>query len=134
MQVKLPYFGTTPKVKLIVERGTKDGGDKMREVGSTFVELKVADDTVVGEIFRYTRFGNSKMFGQARLDRIGAPAIGAAAQETSDGDAQGLACFDVIVSGEVGIAEEEHAGTDGSAVSFGKGQWRAAEQATELHF
>src|SRR5258706_15332028 len=83
--------------KSVVERRTEDGDDKMREVGSAFVELKVSHDTVVGEIFCHARFGNAKMFRQARLNGIGAAATSATAQKAANGDAQCLEWFNVIV-------------------------------------
>jgi len=90
----------------------------MSEVGGAFVELQVAHDTVIGEIFCYARFGNSKMFRQARLDGIGATATGATAQKTADGDTQRLAWFNIVVGGKVGVAKEKHSGTNGSAIGF----------------
>ena len=112
-----PFLGDA---QLVVERRAKNGGDKMREVRSAFVELEVTHNTVIGEIFCDARLGYSKMFRQAWLDGIRASATGAAAKEASDGDAEGLAWFNVVVGGKVGIAKEEHAGADGSAVGFAK--------------
>src|SRR6266404_2120152 len=112
VQPDVTHFGTCAKPESVVERGSQDGGHKMREVGSTFVELEVAHDTVIGEIFCYARFGNSKMFRQARLDGIGAAATGTTTQKAANGDAQGLAWFNVIIGRKIGVAEEEHAGTN----------------------
>jgi hypothetical protein len=106
----------------------------MGEVRGTFVKLKVANDTMVGEIFCDTRFGNAEMISEARFDGLGAASTGGAAQKTANGNAQGLARFDIIVRGEIGIAEKEHAGTNRGAIGFAKLQWRARQQSPELHF
>ena len=106
----------------------------MRKMRSTFVELEPADDAMIGEIFCYASFGNAEMFGELRLERIGAPAACAAAQKISDGDAQGLACFDIVVAGEVGIGEDENARTHGSVICVTKFHWRAGQETAKLHF
>ncbi len=108
----------------LVERRAKNRDDKMGEVGGAFVELKKARYTMVGEIFCYTRFGDAEMLGESWFDGLGAMATGAAAQKAADGEAQGLTSFDIIVSGEIGIAQKEHAGTNGSTVRFIELEWR----------
>jgi len=90
----------------------------MGEVGSTFIELKVAHDTVVGEIFCYTGFSDAEMISETRLDGLGAAATGGTAQKTANGDTQGLARFNIVVGGKVGVAEKEHAGTYRSAIGL----------------
>jgi len=98
----------------------------MGEVGGTFVELEVARDAVVGEIFCDAGFGNPEMIREARFDGLGAAATGGTAQKTANGDAQRLAWFDIIVRGKIGIAEKKHAGTNGSTIGFAKLEWGAS--------
>src|SRR5579859_7081318 len=102
----------------IVECGAQDGGDEMGEVRSAVVELQIANNTVVGEIFGYASFRDAKMIGETRLDGFRAAAAGGAAKKTANSDAQGLAGFDVVVGGKIGIAEKQHSGADWSAVGF----------------
>src|SRR5690242_20947010 len=92
---------------LLVESGADDGNYKMGEVRSAFVELKPADNAVIGKIFGDARLGDAEMFRELRLDGIGAPAAGATAQEISYGDAKSLAGFHIVVAGEIGIGENE---------------------------
>jgi hypothetical protein len=119
--------------KSLVQCRAEDGDYEMGEVGRAFVELKVTHNTVVGEIFRDAGFRDTKMFRKARLDGLGAAATGCAAQKTSNRDGQGLARFDMIVGGKIGIAEQENAGTDGRAIGFVELEGSAGQQATELH-
>jgi hypothetical protein len=123
----------SPSAELIVERGTKHCSDKMREVRCTFIQLQITYDAVVGKIFCYTAFGNAEMLCEARLDGFSATASGST-QKTADGDAQSLARFNVVVSGKIGIAKKERAGSDGGAVSFAEPKRRATQQAAKLHF
>ena len=106
----------------------------MSEMGGAFVELEPADDAMIGEIFCYARFGNAKMFGELRLERIGASAACAASQKISDGDAERLAGFDVIVAGEIRIREDEDAWADRRMVCVTKFYRGASQKATKLHF
>ena len=106
----------------------------MGKMRSAFVELEPADNAVVREIFCYASFGNAEMFGELRLERIGASAACTAAQKISDSDAERLAGFDVIVAGEVGIGEDENAGTDGRVIRFADFYGRAGQQSAKLHF
>ena len=46
-------------IESVVKRRPENSCYKMGEVRSTFVELKVARDTVVGEIFCYAGFGDA---------------------------------------------------------------------------
>ncbi len=88
----------------------------MGKMRSIVIELKVADRTVLGEIFRDARFGDAQVLSELRLDGIGAAAACAPAQEIGDGNPESLASLDVIVGGEVGIAEQQNARTCGSAI------------------
>ena len=74
------------------------------------------------------------MIRKAWFDGLRTAAAAGTAQKTADGDAQRLAGFDIIVGGKIGIAEKEHAGTDGSEIGFAQLQWGASQQAAELHF
>jgi hypothetical protein len=105
----------------------------MGKVRGTFVELQVARDAVIGEIFCDAGFGNAEVIREAGFDGLGAAATGGTAQKAANGDAQRLAWLDKIVRGKIGIAEKEHARTDWSVIGFAKLQWRASEQASELH-
>ena len=108
----------------LVERRAKNCDYKMGEMGGTFVELKVAGNTVVGEIFCYTSFGYAEMIGESWFERLGAMAAGCASQKAADGETQSLTSFDMIVGREIGVAQKEHAGTNGSAIRFTELQWR----------
>ena len=90
---------------LLVERRAQNCDHKMGEMGGTFVELKVADNTMVGEIFCYTRFGYAEMLGESWLEGLGAVTAGGAAQKAADGETQSLTSFDMIVGGEIGVAQ-----------------------------
>jgi hypothetical protein len=74
------------------------------------------------------------MFGELRLEGIRATAACATAQKVSDGDAQSLARFDIVIAGEVRIGEDENAGTDRSVVCFAKFYGRTGQQSAKLHF
>lgn len=119
---------------LLVQSGADDGDYKMGEVGSAFVELKPADNAVVGKILGYARFRNAKMFRKLWLDGIGASAAGAAAQEISYGDAKGLAGLHIVVAGEIGIGENEDAWADGSMIGFVQFGGGTGQQPAKLHF
>ena len=86
-------------------------------VGRAFVQLQVAHDTMVGEIFCYAVFRNAEMLRQARLNGFRAAARGAS-QKTADGNPQSLAGLDIVVSGKIGIAQKKHAGSNRGAISF----------------
>ena len=106
----------------------------MSKVRGAFVELQVTRDTMVGEIFRYASLGNAEMLGQARLDGFRAAPAGSAAEKTADGNAQRLAGLNVIISGKIGVAKKQYAGTDGSAICFVEFKRGAGQQTPELHF
>src|SRR5690349_15484871 len=107
----------------------------MRKMRSVFIELKVAHDTVIGEIFGEARFSDAQMLGQAGLDGIGAAAAtGSIAQEARRSYAQSLARLNVVVGGKIGITQKQHAGTGGGAIRFVELQGRAGQQPAELHF
>jgi len=110
----------------VVERRPQDSDYKMGEVRGTFVELEVARNAMIGKIFCDAGFGNAEMISEAGFDGLGAAPAGGAAQKTANSDAQRLAWFDKIVRGKIGIAEKEHAGTNGSTIGFAKLQWRAS--------
>jgi hypothetical protein len=74
------------------------------------------------------------MVGKLGLDGIDAAASGASAEKIRDSNAESLTRFDIVVAGEVGIAEKEHArarGCGGGVVEFDR---RASEKTAELHF
>ena len=87
--------------RLFVERRTQNGNHEMSKVGSIVIELKVAYDAVLGEIFRDAGFSDAEMFRELGLERISAAAACASPQQIGDGDAQGLASLDVIVGREI---------------------------------
>jgi hypothetical protein len=72
---QFPHFGGGS----IVECWPEHGNYEMREMRRVLVELEVTRDTVVGEIFCDTRFGNTEMLGEAGLDGLRAPATAGAA-------------------------------------------------------
>jgi hypothetical protein len=120
-----PTFCTFEELKVsLIERRAQNGDYKMSEMGRTFVELKVADNTMVGEIFCHTRFGYAEVLSESWLEGLGAMAAGGTAQKAADGETQSLASFDMIVGGEIGVAQKEHAGTNGCAIPFTELQWR----------
>lgn len=113
--------------ELLVQGRANDGGHKMGEVRSAFIELEPTDNAVIGEVFGDARFRDAEMFRELRFEGIRAAAACAPAQKISHGDAKGLAGFDVIVAGEVGIGEDENARADGSVVCFAKFYGRAGQ-------
>jgi len=104
------------------------------EVRSAFVELEPADNAMIGEIFCDARLRNAEMLGELRLERVGAAAACASAQKISDGDAERLAGFDVVVAGEIGIGENKNAGTYGSVIRVTELYRSTGQQAAKLHF
>jgi hypothetical protein len=46
-------------VGLLVQGGANDSGHKMGEMRGAFIQLKPADNTMIGQILCYTRFGNA---------------------------------------------------------------------------
>src|SRR6266436_1380980 len=119
---------------LLVQSGAYDGGHKMGEMRGAFVELEPADNTVIGEIFCDAGLGYAEMLGKLRLEGIRTTPAGATAQKIPDGNAEGLTGFDVVVASEVGIGEDENAGTYRSVVRFAKFYGRTGEQPAKLHF
>jgi len=73
----------------------------MGKVRGTFIELQPADDAVIGEIFCNARFRYAEMFGELRFERIRTAAARAASQKISDGDAQRLTGFNIVIAGEI---------------------------------
>src|SRR5580658_4859457 len=106
----------------------------MGEVRSAIIELEPADDAVVGEIFCDARFRYAEMFGELRLEGIGTAATCATTQKISDSDAERLTSFDVVIAGEIGISQDENAGTDGCMIRFAEFYGRAGQQPAKLHF
>jgi hypothetical protein len=106
----------------------------MGEMRSAFVELEPSDNAMIGEIFCYASFGNAEMFGELRLEGIGASAACASAQKICDGDAERLASFDVVVAGEVGIRKDENAGTDRRVIGLIEFYRWAGQEPAKLHF
>src|SRR5690349_17031015 len=103
-------------------------------MGGTFVELEPANNAVVGQIFSYSRFRDAQMLRELRFDGIDATTGRAAAKKIRDGDAEGLASFDVVVAGEIGIGEKENAGACGNGSVVVELDGIAVEQAAKLHF
>ena len=114
------------KQRSVVEHGPQDGDYKMGEMRRAFVELEIACDAVIGEIFCDAGFGNAEMIREAGFDGLGAAATGGTAQKAANGNTQRLARFDIVVGGKIGIAEKEHSGTNGSTIGFAKLEWRAS--------
>ena len=73
------------------------------------------------------------MVGELGLDGIDAAASRASAEKIRDGDAESLTGFDVVVAGEIGIAEEKHAGARGCAGSVVEFDGCASKKTPELH-
>src|SRR5579864_6296342 len=119
---------------LFVEGWTQNGNHKMGEVRSIVIELKVAHDTVLGQIFGDASFSDAEMVRELGLERIGAAPAGASPQEIGDGYAERLACLDVIVGGEIGIAEQQNAWARRSALRRIQLQRSATQEAAKLHF
>src|ERR1700676_4317077 len=97
--------------RLFVKDRTQNGNHEMSEVRSIVIELEVAHDTVLSEIFGDAGFGDAEMVRELRLQRIGAATACASPQQIGDGHAERLASLDVIVRGEIRIAEQQNAGT-----------------------
>src|SRR5579864_7756085 len=105
----------------------------MREVRSAFVQLEPANHAMVGQIFCDARLRDSEMLGEARFDGVAAAPARAAAQQVADGDAQGLTRLDVVVGGEVGIAQQENARAYGSVIGVVELRRRAGQKPAKLH-
>jgi hypothetical protein len=105
----------------------------MGKVRSALIELKPADNAVIGEIFSDTSLRNSQVFGEPRFDGLASAAAGASAQEISDGDAERLASFDIIVAGEIGIGENEYSRTGRSVIRITQLHRRTRQEAAQLH-
>lgn len=101
---------------LFIQDGTKDRDHEVSEMRRAFIELKPADDTMIGQILSDSRFGDSKMFSETRFDGLRAPATGPASQKIRNSDTQGLASLHVIVAVEVGIGENKNARSDWSVI------------------
>ena len=98
----------------------------MGEVRSTLIELEPTDNAMIGEILGDARFRDAQMLRELGFEGVRATAARTPAQEISDRDAQGLARFDVVVAGEVGIGEDENTGANRSVVRFAKFYGRAS--------
>jgi len=116
-------------VALLIQRGTNDGSHKMREVRGAFVKLQPANNAVIGEIFCHSRFWYAEMLSKLRFERIRAATAGTTSQKISYCDPQCLAGFNVVIAGEIGIGQNENAGTDGRMVRFAKFYRRTGQQA-----
>src|ERR1700682_3145068 len=134
----LQFFGKSrsrpASRRLFVQGRTQNGDHEMSEVGSIVVQLKVAHHAVLSEIFGNAGFGNAEMVRELRLERIGAAAACASPQQIGDGDAKRLASFDVIVRGEIRIAEQQNAWASRSALCGIQLQRGAAQKSAKLHF
>lgn len=119
---------------LLVQSWANDGGYEVREVRRAFIKLKPANHTMIGKIFCDARLRDAEMLGKLRLEGIGATTAGTAAQEIADRNAQRLAGFDVVIAGEIGIREDENAGSDGRVIGFVQFYGGTGQQATKLHF
>src|SRR5262249_49757260 len=74
------------------------------------------------------------MLGELRLDGIGAATCGTTAQEIGNGDAQGLAGLNVVIAGEIRIAQQENTGPGRSQVRLVEVYGSTSQQAAKLHF
>ncbi len=90
----------------------------MSKMLGTFVELEPADDAVIAEIFGDARFWNAQMIREKGFDGDAGAAIAAATCRVGDGNAQGVAGFDVIVGRHIVVRENENTWTSRSAVSL----------------
>lgn len=103
------FSATAFSVRLLfIQYGTKDGNHEVREMRRSFIELKPAHDTMIGEILPNARFRNSEMLGETGFDGLRAPAEGPASQKIRNSDPEGLASLDVIVTVQVGIGENKN--------------------------
>jgi hypothetical protein len=89
---------------------------------------------MIGEIFCDAGLRNTEVFGELRFKGIDSSPACAAAQKISYSNAQRLARFDVIVAGEIGIRKDKNTWADRSVVRFIQLDWRACQQAAQLHF
>ena len=99
----------------------------VREERRAFVKLQPANNAVIGKIFCHTRFWYAEMLRKLRLERIRAAPAGPASQEISNRDPQSLAGFNVVIAGEIGISQDEDAGTDGRVIRLAKFYRRACQ-------
>src|ERR1700691_5813254 len=104
----------------------------MRQMRSAFVELQPANYAVILEVLWRFGLGDAEMLGEAgahwvTLNRR-ASAAADGAQQVGDADAQGLAGFDVVVGGLIGIGEQENAGAGWRGWRFFNRAGRGREQ------
>jgi hypothetical protein len=103
-------------------------------VRSALIQLKPANNAVIGKIFCDPRFRDAQVLGELWLDGIRTSTARSAAQEIPDGDAQGLTSLDVVITGQIGIGQNKYTGAHGRVISLSEFDRRTSKQAAKLHF
>jgi hypothetical protein len=106
----------------------------MGKVRSAFVQLKPANNAVIGKILGYPRFRDAQMLRKSWFDGIRTSAARSAAQEIPDGNAQGLTRLDIVIARQIGIGQNKYTGANGRVVSLAKFYGRTGQQPPQLHF
>ena len=100
---------------------------------SAFVHLQPPHDTMIGEVFGDTGFGNTQMLGQLRLDGWFPAPRGVPPQKIGNGHPEGLASLHVVVGGLVRIRQQPDARACGRTIRVLYFCWRASQQPAEIH-
>ena len=117
--------GTRPDYLIQVQRCAKHANREVCQLRSVVVELNPPDHAVFLYILRNLGFVDFQVLGQFRPQAAfgiaaasARPAFSAAAStpEVRKTDPKCLARFDVVVASEIGIGEDENAGTDGRVI------------------
>lgn len=127
-------FGKNIAGLLLVQSGANDRNHKMGKVRSALIQLKPANNAVVGKVFCDPSFRDTQVFGELWLDGIRTSAARAAAQKIPDGDPQGLTRLDIVITGQIGVGQNKYPRAHGRVISLAEFDWRASKQAAKLHF
>ena len=112
----------------------QDSNQEMGEVGSAFIHLQPTDNAMIRQILGNTGFGDPEVLGKFWLYGFAATPRCAPAGHVWNGHAQGLAGFDVIIRGQVGVSKNPHAGAGWRAIRVIEFCRRASEQPAKIHF
>ena len=89
----------------------------MSEQRRSFIELQPAYAAMILQIFSDARFVDAEMLSQFFFQVRAFAAPASAAQHIADANPQRLTRFSIVISGQIRIRDEEHAGTGGRGIS-----------------
>ena len=101
-------------------------------MSGTVVHLKPTNDAMVREVFGDAGFRNAEMLCELRLD--GLTVARRATKQLTNGDAQSLAGFDIVIRRQIFVSENPYAGSGGSMRGIIELRGTAGEQAAKIHF